>query len=243
MMKRWMLLFLVGSPAMAADFQASLDWSQRVTLALPVSGVVAMVSAQPGETVAKGRVLASLDGRAYEAGVLEARADLDRLSREAGDADKELERARELYARTVTSTTELDAAQLRQARATALLTAAQARVEKARKALEDSEARAPFDAVILDRLAEPGMVTSQCQPAPLLTLARADEMIARAELTVAQAGGIPLQRPALVQTGGRQYSGAVRAIRALANGRYALEVAFPRPSGLLAGMEARIRLP
>ena len=243
MIKRIAILWLVSAPAFAAEYSALLDWSQRAVLSVSVTGVVETVGVQPGQTVRKNDVLASLNAKAFEAGVMEAKADIERLTREEEDARRELERAQELYARTVSSTTELDAAKLRHARSSALLAASQARVERARRQLEESAVRAPFDAVILERQAEPGMVTSQCQPLPLLTVARADEILARAEVPAQQVSGIALGSPATVQVAGRNYLGLVRSIRTNLDGKYLVEATFSRPADLMAGLPAKVRLP
>lgn len=230
--------------AQAADLSAQLEWSQRLEVAAPVSGVVETVHVQPGQRVEKGAVLLSLNQTVFKANLMEARADIDRLGQEQADAQRELDRANELYARTVSSTTELDASRLRHARASALLAAAAARVEKARRLLDESEPRAPYDALVLDRAAEPGMaVAAQCQPPVLLVLARADEIIARASLGIGQAAGLKPGDRASVSIGSRTVEGKVAAVRARADGRYQLDVAIPRASGLLAGMAASIRLP
>ncbi|MDD3529480.1 MAG: efflux RND transporter periplasmic adaptor subunit [Gallionellaceae bacterium] len=244
MITRAIPLLLLALPAWAAELPARLDWSQRVEIATPVSGVVEAVHVLPGQRVPKGTVLLGLNQTAFKAGLLEARADLDRLGQEVADAERELARANELYARTVSSTTELDAARLRHARAGALLAAAEARSEQARRQLDESEPRAPYDALVLDRMAEPGMtVAAQCQPPALLVLARADEMVARAELAAGQAATLRPGDAAAVLFAGRTLAGKVAAVRARADGRYLLDVAIPREDGMVAGLAATIQLP
>jgi RND family efflux transporter MFP subunit len=244
MIARAALLFAIATSALAADLPAKLDWAQRVEIGLPLTGVIDAVHVQPGQTVRKGAPLLSLNQTVFKAGLMEARADIERLTQEVADAKRELARAEELYARTVTSTTELDAAKLRHARSSALLAGAEARVEKARRLLEESEPRAPFDVLVLDRLAEPGMaVAGQCQPTMLLILARADEILAHAEVSPEQAAGIKLGDPAGVNAGGKTIAGKIAAVRAGANGRYRIDAVIPRTDDLLAGMAASLRLP
>ena len=243
MMLRPLLLTLFAGSAGAADIAASLDWSGRVSLTLPVAGVLEQVNVQAGQTVKKDELLAALNPTLYKAGVAEARADLDRLTQEEADAGRDLERVTELYARTVASTTELDAAKLRHARARAGLAAAQARTEKARRLLAESELRAPFDAIVLARHGEPGQViTIPCQPAAVLSLARADEWLARAPIDAARAAGIKLGEDAEVQVAGQNLKGRVRGLSAQAEGRVLLDVAIPRASGTYAGQAASIQL-
>ena len=229
--------------AQASEYPAVIEWSGKVALTLPVSGVLENVVAQPGQMVRKGDLLASLEPTLFKAGVAEARADLDRLGEEHADANRDLERVRELYARTVASTTELDAARLRFARAGSGLAAAQARVERARRLLAESELRAPFDAVVLARHAEPGLViTSQCQPAAVVTLARAGEFIARGQISPAQAAEVKLGEEVEVSLAEHVLKGKIQALAADADHQYRLEIVLPRQTGLMVGQQASIRL-
>ncbi len=228
----------------AAEYPAVLDWSGKVALTLPVSGVLENVVAQPGQRIMKGDLLASLEPALFRIAVVEARADLDRFGEEQADAKRDFERVRELYARTVASTTELDAARLRFARAESGLAAAQARIERARRLLSDSELRAPFDAQVLIRHAEPGLVlTSQCQPAVVFTIARANELVARAQISPAQAGALKLGADAEVTVAGISLTGKVKAISVAADHVHQLEVVLPRQAGMTAGQQVSIRLP
>lgn len=155
-------VMLLALPAFAAD---------SVRLTTPVSGVVKAVFVEAGQRVSKGDKLLALDDVRFQAKLMEADAALMRASHEAEDADKELKRAEELYARGVSSTTELDAVKLRHVRATASLKEAQARQMIAQKNLDDTVLRAPFDGVVKSRDAEPGMyVPAELNPPVLIIL-------------------------------------------------------------------------
>jgi RND family efflux transporter MFP subunit len=237
-------LAAMTSLAIAAEYPATLDWSGRVNLTLPVSGVLETVVAQAGQVVKKGELLANLEPTLFKAAVAEVRADLDRLTEEQLDARRDLDRVQELYTRTVASTTELDAAKLRHARASASLAATQARLERARRQLADSELRAPFDAVVLQRHGEPGLViSSPCQPATVFTVARSNEMVARVALTAEQAAGVRFPGQADVVIGERVLNAELRALTVDATLHYSLELALPRTPGLFPGQMLRVRLP
>jgi RND family efflux transporter MFP subunit len=244
MMLRTLLPVLMAGNVLASDFPATLDWPGRVNLTLPVAGVLEQVNVQAGQMVKKDELLAALNPILFRAGVAEARADLDRLTQEEADASRDLARVKELYARTVAATSELDAATLRHARAQAGLAATQARVEKARRLLAESELRAPFDAVILARQGEPGLViTSPCQPATVVSIARADEWLARATLEPAQAATLRLGESATAIVAGQPMVGRIRALAPQVDGRVILDVAIPHIPGTWAGQAATIRLP
>lgn len=144
-----------------------------VQLTTPVSGVVKEVFVHVGQRVSKGDKLLALDDVRYQARLMEAEAGVMRAQQEAEESDKDLKRAEELYARGVSSTTELDAAKLRFVRAGATLKAAQARHIIAQKDLDDTVLRAPFDGVVDRCEAEPGMfVPAELNPPMLIILGK-----------------------------------------------------------------------
>lgn len=150
---------------------ASPLWASEVELTTRVSGVVEAVLVKPGQAVSKGAVLLRLGKTIWQARLDEATAELARAQADEADARRELERAQELYARTVSSTTELDAARLRHTRAQSALTTAQARSVIANKNLNDADLKAPFDGVVSAVPAAPGVVVvAECQPRTLVVL-------------------------------------------------------------------------
>jgi RND family efflux transporter MFP subunit len=150
---------------------ASPLWAGTVELTTRVSGVVEAVLVKPGQRVKKGAVLLRLDKTVLQARLDEAVAEHARAQADEADAKRELGRAQELFNRTVSSTSELDAATLRHARSQATLSAADARRVIAQKNLNDAELKAPFDGVVS---AVPGglgtVVAADCQPKPLVIL-------------------------------------------------------------------------
>jgi len=164
----WALVFLLGCTSALAGETTRLH---GIPLTTPVSGVVKSVFVSVGQRVKKGQPLLALDDTIYQARVMEAEAGVARAKEEGLDAERDLARAKELYSRAVSSTTELDAAKLRNARADAVTKEAQARLIIARKNQQDSILRAPFDGVVSARLVEPGMyVATTLQPPTLIVL-------------------------------------------------------------------------
>lgn len=148
--------------------------AESVELSTRVSGVVAEVRVKPGQHVKKGTLLLRLDKTVLQAQLDEARAEQMRAQADAGDSKRELERVQELFKRTVSSTSELDAATLRHARAQASLAAAKARRVIAQKNVQDAELKAPFDGTVSAVPGGPGtVVTADCQPKVLVILSNA----------------------------------------------------------------------
>jgi len=149
----------------------SLWAAERVELTTRVSGVVEEVLVKPGQRVKKGAVLLRLNKTVLQARLDEAMAEQARADADEADARRELERAEELFNRTVSSTSELEAATLRHARAKAALSGANARQVIAQKNLADAELKAPFNGVVSLVPGGPGtVVTADCQPKPLVVL-------------------------------------------------------------------------
>ncbi len=167
---RWMMILgLLSLPGLGFSAQAA----DRVELSTRVSGVVEEVLVSSGQNVKKGTVLLRLNKVIYQAQADEANADTERLGAEEAEARRDLDRAQELYSRTVSSTTELDAAKLRYTRAKSALSVAGARLIIAKKNLLDTELRAPFNGTVASLPAAPGVVVAaDCQPKALVVMRR-----------------------------------------------------------------------
>lgn len=248
-MTKWILagVLWAASAAWAENFPATLQWSQRVELSPRVSGIVREVGVNAGDRVQKGRPLLTLDAAPYQARVAESRAAVTRFTEETAEARRELARTQELYDRTVISTSELDQAKLRQARAKAQLDGAQARLARERQDLTDSALRAPFDAVVVARLVEPGQsVAVGLQPQPLLVLAKAGEMTARFRVSAERIGGLKIGQAVTVVIGKQDYPATLKnlGLEPVKDGTaYEADAVFAVKELLRAGMAATVKLP
>lgn len=251
-MKKWIVIIisaLFPQTPWAADIQATLQWSQRVELSTPVSGNVQAVNVEVGDLVKKGQVLLSLDSTTYQDRVAESRSEITRLNAEAAEDKRDLDRVLELYDRTVVSTTELDQAKLRLIRSQSALSEARARLRQNQKALDDASIRAPFDAVVVLRQAEPGLsVAAGLQPQMLLTLARSGEMIARMHLSSPQMDKLTTGQTVTVSVVGTNYTGKIKTlglepIKIKEEWAYPVDVVFPSKEPLRAGAPALVKLP
>ena len=222
-------------PAAAADVEALVQWSQRTELAMPVSGAVASVAVNSGERVVKGQVLLALDETPFQATVQEAEALLVRRKSERDEAARDAKQAQELYDRTVLSTVELENAKMKFDRAEAGYKAARAALDRARYRLRVSALRAPFDAVVLSRQAEPGQA-----------IAAAGEYLAQARVPPGRVIGLKPGQAVSVVAGGKTYAAKIKAIAHEPAGSkepYVLDAVFSAAEPLHAGQPARIQLP
>lgn len=205
------LLYVTASQAL--EIQAGLQWSKRVELATPVSGVIKSVEANIGDRVKQGDILIKLDERNYVADLEMARARVKSLDEKRKEAGRQLDRAQELYNRTVLSEHELQTAKNAKVEADSDYATAKAQLVTAEFNLEYTTIRAPFDAVVLQRNAEVGQtVVSQLKPETLIILGSAGEMIARGLIAQGDLNGQLQGRPATVIVDDKKFDGKVRHI-------------------------------
>jgi multidrug efflux system membrane fusion protein len=206
------LALSVGTAA-AEEVPAVLDWSERVVLSTPVSGVVASVAVKDGERVQAGQVLLGLDDRRLRAQRERAQAQVDRLKLTVEEAEREYARAEELYDRTVISARDLQLAEIDLAMARAELAAARAELTSARVDLEHSVLRAPFDAIVIGtHVAEGETVANALEVRPMISLAASGSMRARGAADSGQLDGLRLGQAAEVAVGERRFRGQVDRI-------------------------------
>lgn len=247
------LWLLVGvSPLYAAEVTGTLHWVHRVALSTPVSGVVREVRVHAGDRVKKGQLLLSLDQRGFRAAVSKARAEVVKAGGARDEAARELERARQLYDRTLLSGHELQLAKIAAATAAADLESAKADLVRARLNLEYSRVTAPFDAVVLRRSAEVGQtVVTRLRSVSLVTVAEIGRMLARIELDDGALATLKPGEMLAVRVGGRRYRGTLWRIGMEpvgpegGNARYAVDILFAYPPSvtLRAGERATVELP
>ncbi|MFA7387974.1 MAG: biotin/lipoyl-binding protein, partial [Thiohalobacteraceae bacterium] len=106
------LLGGISAATCAAEFNGELLWANAVTLSVPVTGRVVQVDIQPGDLVDADQSLLQLDTRVARAHVAEARSAVRRLELQRAEAQREWDRAKELYDRTVLSERELQLAEI-----------------------------------------------------------------------------------------------------------------------------------
>jgi RND family efflux transporter MFP subunit len=250
--------FFVGCVLLVASFQVFADeqpaivqWPNRVELSTPVSGIVVEVLVQPGDRVTKDQTLLRLDTRVREAMVEQAKANVARDERLKAEAQRELDRAQELFDRTVLSEHELELARIGFAKGNAEFETAKAALVQAEVDLDYSIVRAPFNGIVVSSFAQIGQtVLSKLEPDILFVFAAAEHMIARARISPNQLAGLKVGQDVTVEFTGKQYRGKIQqfglepASGAGKDARYTLDVSFhPGTTLLRSGLQATIILP
>jgi RND family efflux transporter MFP subunit len=253
--RQWILVLICMpgiTPALALEVKAELNWARQVELGTPVKGVVQHIRAQPGQRIAENEILLQLDQRGFKSRVAGLKAQVAHFKAELAEARREQERAMELYDRTVLSDHELQVAKNN-------LIAAEARYQKGRTELvqaeldlEYSSIRAPYDAVVVSRLAEVGQtVVPDLQPVILYVVADAQHMLAKGRLTASEIAQVSLGKEAVVKFDSEEYRGRIINFGLepslegkAADRRYFVNVEFPIQSqASYVGQAVTINLP
>jgi len=176
-----------------------------------------------------------MDQREAKAVALRAKAQVARAAVVMEDAERELERAQELFDRGLIAIEELKDAELKKAAAAAEQESAKAEQAAADVLLERTELRAPFDGIVVARNAYDGAVIYKTlQQQPLIAVAPTDKMLARILVTADVLRRYRPGQPAQVNVRGRMrdgtiYSLGVEAVRIDPDGAvYELDVIFDR---------------
>lgn len=248
------VLFLgivTSASVQAEDLQARIDWGQRHVLSAPVTGVVREISVHPGDRVEAGDVLITLDLRRLKADARAAQAELERLRLELGEADREVDRAEELYDRTLVPIREVELTRIQRSMATSQLARAQADLDRIRIDLDDSQIRSPAASRVLSVGVTVGEAVSPAlSPPTLITLGGIDSMRAEATVDATVAARLQVGQSISVRVREQTLTGTVRAIGwepediGFGSG-YRLSVEFSPPESLelRAGEPAGILLP
>jgi len=141
-----------------STLEGTLRARRDTALGFKTAGRVAFVAVQIGDRVHKGQVLARLTGDDVAAQTRQAGADLAAASATAGQTQETADSAKGLDTIGALSGNEIRSRTLTAAAAAARRDAARAALDLSRALLSDTVLVAPEDGIVIDRLAEPGMI-------------------------------------------------------------------------------------
>lgn len=233
---------------LAADIDGKIAWSQRIEMSTTVSGIVGEVLVNPGDSVEKDDVLLRLDPSRFNVAVASTAATEKDAKYKLKEAEREWDRAQELYERTVLADRDLQLAENALVAAQAEFARAKARHTSAKRDLFESVIRAPFNAMILARQAQPGQtVVTRMQSVPLLTIAATTNYHASGLVSASVADKLATGQAVDVTINGQRYNGILASIGYEPEKNtevYPVTVRFATGGDLLrAGQSATIHLP
>jgi membrane fusion protein, multidrug efflux system len=192
-------------------FTGQIEAATRAELGFELSGRLAEVLVEEGDTVAIGAVLARLDTAALVPERAALEAELAALSAAAELARLTLARNDTLAENGFRSIAAQDEARLSLARAEAAMAAIRARIAGVDVRLDKSVLKAPFGARIGARMADPGQTVPEGQP--VLTLFEDASPLLRVGLPPDLAAGLREGGTVRIEAGGRAQFATVKHIR------------------------------
>ncbi len=143
---------LSSGPAITGSIQPE----RRADLRAEVSAVVLQVLKENGETVKRGDLLVRLDDTSIRDSLNSAEAAVRASGQSLDQSERQFQRLKTLRASGMTSTSQLEDAEIRRNNAQSDLVAAKARSAQARQQLQRTEVRAPFEGIISERKVSAG---------------------------------------------------------------------------------------
>jgi membrane fusion protein (multidrug efflux system) len=167
----------------------SLIGSEEAKVAAGAAGKVVSTNVERGAVVRKGAVLAKLDARAVGAQAQEAAAQVESLKAQQAQAALDCQRTDTMFEKGAISKAEYDRARTQCQTSKFAVSAAEARRSLTAEALRDTEIKAPFSGMIVERFVSAGEYVRP--DSPVVELVDVDAL--RVELTVPEAD-VPLVR-------------------------------------------------
>lgn len=201
---------LISPLTIAASLDAKVEWAERVSLSVPVSGIVSQVTVETGQNIKPGQILLRLDQDPFKTALQEAKAKKSQAASNRYEARRDLKQTKELYERGLISNVELENAQLKSDRSNAAWDVARATVSTAKYKLAHSQIVAPFDGWVLQRKVEIGQsIISTLQAQILLVVAASNSYIARTRVPGNEMTKLKRGTDVKVKVGSKIYKGKV----------------------------------
>lgn len=253
--------FLLTTPALGSEtYPCLLQPDQTVELGSPVVGVVKSLSVERGDDVAKGDVVAELEGKVEEQSVALAKARasdsaaIQSAAAASAHAKRELKRAKLMYQQKLVTQQFLDKAATEARIAESSLKQVRNQQQQAKKELrlaqsrlDRSKLRSPFDGIVTERYVSVGQrVASQA----LIKIVKVDplrvEIIAPAEqFTKFAIGDTLMVKPLIIDS--TPHEARVSIIDPVidpASNSFRLTLEMPNPGGVIpAGARCEVSVP
>jgi multidrug efflux system membrane fusion protein len=214
-MKMFAVIALLGfsaSATFADEYIGYSNWFNRTELSIPQSGVITAVNIKGGDIVAKGAELISLDKTVFNANLQFRKVAQKQALMALAEAAKELERAKELFERTLISDHDLALANVAYTNAHSQQLEAEANLQLAKQQLNQSKVVAPFDARILKVNVLPyQFLNAQTENKVVAVIADSNQFVVEIWVKSSQLRKFNLNQDVVVKIGSTETSGKVYA--------------------------------
>jgi membrane fusion protein (multidrug efflux system) len=225
----------------------SLKAESEATVRAEIGGTVIQVYADKGQAVARGTVLARIEGVTAEQGYLSAQAGVRSAERNLQVSQREQERTTTLVQAGALADRDLENARNGVASAQAQLASARAQLAAAGKQVENTTVRAPISGVVSDRPVNGGDVVSP--GTALFTVVNPGTMQLEASVSSDQLAAVHVGAPVTFTVSGypgRSFTGRIERISPSADPvtrQVPIYVSVPNAGGaLVAGLFAQGRV-
>jgi HlyD family secretion protein len=238
-----LLLLAITTSAVSADspriVTGEVIANRSVTLATRIVGRITQVHASESDAVTRDMTMVEIDDTEYRAQLRSAEADEERARAELDHRQRVKDRLERLTQNNAVSQDAIDEAIYGFDVAKANLKKAQAQREAIRSTLAETRIKAPFDAVVISKFAEVGMVTQPGQA--LYEIQDQSKLKFRARIKEDDLKHIQLEDEAMITISAHSeepFSASV--IRIIPSGddrhTFTIEIGLPDRSGLYPGM-------
>jgi RND family efflux transporter MFP subunit len=213
--------------------------NRTVTLATRIMGRITMIHAEEGDKVEAGQMIVELDDAEYQAKLRSAEAALEKMQVELAHRKRIKGRLAKLAKKNATSEEAMDEAEYAYQLAQSNLKAGQAEIDGIKATLAETRITVPFDAVVIRKYAEIGLVT---QPGEALYQIQDQSRLKfRARVKEGDLGHIALNdeaRITITALGDEAVTGTVMTIIPAGDERhtFVVELELPQKPGLYPGM-------
>ena len=192
----------------------SLIGSEEAKVAAGAAGKVVSTNVERGSVVRKGTVLVKLDARALGAQAQEAAAQVESAKAQESQAKLDCQRTEQMFQKGAISKADYDKTHTACESSKWTVSAAEARKTLTAEALRDTEIKAPFGGMIVERFVSPGEYVRA--DSPVVSLVDVDAL--RIELTVPEADVATIRQGMMVDfhtasnDNGPAYHGKIRYV-------------------------------
>jgi len=238
-----LLLLILFTPVSAASpgriVTGDVIANRSVTLSTRIMGRITQVNASEGEQVKSGQVIVEIDDAEYRARLKVAQALAERARAELAHRQRTRSRLEKLTQTDAVSRDAVDEAIYALEVAAANLKAAQAEIEALESTLLETRIKVPFDAVVIRKHAETGLVTQPGQA--LYDIQDQSRLKFRARVKERDLAHIELGDKALITiTALGDAAVSATVIKVIPNGddrhTFLIELELPDSPGLYPGM-------
>ncbi len=228
-----------GAETMSRIVTGDVIANRSVTLATRIMGRITTVHAEEGDRIESGQVIVELDDAEYRAKLRSAEATLEKMQVERAHRERIKGRLAKLAKKNATSEEAMDEAEYAYQSALASIKAARAEIDGIKATLAETRITVPFDAVVIRKFAEIGLVTQPGEP--LYQIQDQSRLKFRARVKEGDLAHIALKDNAhitITALGDEAISAEVITIIPAGDERHTfiIELELPKKPGLFPGM-------